>query len=78
MLLLLSKNKFLILILISFFIVCISGDAKTVITTFEEYEEEVQKLDLVLLFIVPIAIILIGGIYYFIKNRKKVRQLRLK
>ena len=53
-------------------------DAKTAITTFEEYEEQAQKLDLVLLFVVPITIIVIGGIYYYIKNKRIIRSLRLK
>ena len=44
----------------------------------EEYQEGVKKFDLVLLFIVPITIIVIGGIYYYIKNKRIIRRLRLK
>ncbi len=70
--------KYLFVLLTSFFLVFMIVDAKTAITTFEEYEEQAQKLDLVLLFVVPITIIVIGGIYYYIKNKKIIRSLRLK
>lgn len=70
--------KYLFVLLVSFFLVFIIADAKTAITTFEEYEEQAQKLDLVLLFVVPITIIVIGGIYYYIKNKRIIRRLRLK
>ena len=70
--------KYLFVLLTSFFLVFMIVDAKTAITTFEEYEEQAQKLDLVLLFVVPITIIVIGGIYYYIKNKRIIRSLRLK
>lgn len=70
--------KYLFVLLVSFFILFLAADAKSTITTFEEYQEGVKKFDLVLLFIVPITIIVIGGIYYYIKNKRIIRRLRLK
>ena len=74
------KYLFVILLLITIFTKfnITNVKAETEITTFEEYEEQVKKLDVVMLFVVPIVIIGIGSIYYITKNRKKVRELRLK
>ena len=41
--------KYLFVLLVSFFILFLVADAKSTITTFEEYQEGVKKFDLVLL-----------------------------
>ena len=63
------KIKKIITFIILFFINNVNAKE---ITTFKEYESEIQKFDLVILFVVPIIITVIG-LYFYIKNNRKMK-----